>query len=215
MSLDLNRVTLEWEHELQCEFTEEQLQHLYQLTHSSSIDNKTQENNYKLLTRWYHVPMTLSLIYSPASDLCWRDCGQRAMFLHMWWECPEIRSFWEDIRDHIAEVLEIDLPFLLLHLHIIKVVLSLIYLMQLNVSYQFTERAHVPSLGDCFRKATEVMEAEEWIATCKGTQGSFDSIWASCGQYITWSKTVSSLDIALLALADSLFQQLVHVNQKP
>lgn len=49
----------DWENDLQCEFTKEQMQQLYYLTYSSSVESKAQENNYKLLTRWYHVPTTV------------------------------------------------------------------------------------------------------------------------------------------------------------
>lgn len=75
----------EWECDLWCGFTDEQLHHLCHLTHSSSVDCKTQENNYKLLWRWYPVPGSLAKIYPSTSDLCWRGCGQRGTFLHIWW----------------------------------------------------------------------------------------------------------------------------------
>lgn len=40
------------ERDLETVFTPTQLWHLYQLTRSSSIDYKTQETNYKILSRW-------------------------------------------------------------------------------------------------------------------------------------------------------------------
>lgn len=84
----------EWERELQCKFTDEQLHHLYHLTHTSSVDSKTQENNYKLLTRWYRVPSSLARIYPSTSDRYWRGCGMRRTLLHIWWECPLLTPFW-------------------------------------------------------------------------------------------------------------------------
>lgn len=60
----------EYERDLQREFKDEQLHHLYRLTHSSSVDAKTQENNYKLLSRLYRVPSSLARIYPSTSDLC-------------------------------------------------------------------------------------------------------------------------------------------------
>lgn len=49
----------EWERDLQLTFTETQLDHLYSLTHKSSMDTKMHENGFKLLTLWYRVPATL------------------------------------------------------------------------------------------------------------------------------------------------------------
>lgn len=40
-----------WERDLGLELTVAQLTHLYQLTHFSSIDSKTQETNYTILFR--------------------------------------------------------------------------------------------------------------------------------------------------------------------
>lgn len=42
----------EWERDLQNTFTEAQLDHLYRLTHASSVNTKMQENSFKLLIRW-------------------------------------------------------------------------------------------------------------------------------------------------------------------
>lgn len=66
------------------------LTHQYQLTHSSSLDSKMQEINYKILSRWYRVPADLSCIYLYP---CWRGCGHKGTLLHLWWECPVIEPF--------------------------------------------------------------------------------------------------------------------------
>lgn len=99
----------EWERDLQHTFTEAQLSHLYQLTHKSSVDTKMQENSFKLLTRWYRVPTTLVRIYPTASAACWRGCGLRGTFLHIWWECPRLWPFWQDIKAQIKVILDVDL----------------------------------------------------------------------------------------------------------
>lgn len=58
------------EKDLLLEFTDTQLIQLYQLTHSSSIDSKMQETNYKILSQWYRVPTDLAQIYPSTSELC-------------------------------------------------------------------------------------------------------------------------------------------------
>lgn len=45
----------EWEHDLQCDFSDSQWSTLYCLTLLRSIESKAQENNYKFSTRWYCV----------------------------------------------------------------------------------------------------------------------------------------------------------------
>lgn len=87
-----------WERDLGLEFSNSQLTYLYQLTHSSSIDSKMQETNYKILSRWYWVPANLARIYSSTSELCWQGCGGRGTLVHLWWDSPVIVLFWKDIR---------------------------------------------------------------------------------------------------------------------
>lgn len=100
----------EWERDLQHEFTELQLDRLYRLTHSSSVDMKMRENGFKVMTKWYRVPTKLAKIYPTSSDACWRDCGHRGLFLHIWWDCPKLQPYWQDIRTQINLILNIDLP---------------------------------------------------------------------------------------------------------
>lgn len=109
-----------WERDLILEFTTDQLTHLYQLIHSSSIDPKTLETNYKILSCWYQVPADLARIYPFTPEHCWRGCGNRAMLHHLWWDCPVIRPFWVDIRSQIKDILGLDIPLSPVHfdLHI-------------------------------------------------------------------------------------------------
>lgn len=105
----------EWERDLEQEFSENQLTQIYQLTHTSSIDSKTQENNYKILAQWYRVPAALAKIFPSVSNLCWWGCGHRGTLLHIWWECPVIQGFWSDVKNQIRQALGIDLPMSPIH----------------------------------------------------------------------------------------------------
>lgn len=71
----------EWERDLQHNFSETQLDHLFRLTHTSSVDTKMQENSFKLLTLSYRVPTRLAKIYSTISKLCCRDCSHLCTFM--------------------------------------------------------------------------------------------------------------------------------------
>lgn len=42
-----------WERELKIELTEKQWERMFTIAHKGSINVLTQENNYKLLARWY------------------------------------------------------------------------------------------------------------------------------------------------------------------
>lgn len=59
-----------WENDLGQELMDTQLTHLHYLTHSSSMDSKTQETNFKIMSRWYPVPADLARV----SELCLPIC---------------------------------------------------------------------------------------------------------------------------------------------
>lgn len=59
----------EWERDIKRKFTNDQLNHLYYITHSGSGESKTQENNCKILSRWYQALVILARIYPSTSDL--------------------------------------------------------------------------------------------------------------------------------------------------
>lgn len=82
-----------WEKDLGYELIAAQLTHLYQLTHSSSIDSKMQETNDKILSRWSWVPTDLARIYPSTSELCWWGCGGCGTLFHFLWDFPVIVPF--------------------------------------------------------------------------------------------------------------------------
>lgn len=157
----------EWERNLGLEFSAAQHTHIYQLTHSSSIESRTQETNYKLLTMLYRTPATLSHIYPSVPDLCWRGCGQRGTLLRLWWECPMFRPFWSQVNDQIKKCTGVGVPLspanFLLHVptiplsHSKKSALNP-YLLETNTCAQYR--------GVEIGKVNGIMELKEWVMKC-------------------------------------------------
>lgn len=203
----------EWERDLGVEFTPEQRLHMYKLAHSSSIESRTQETNYKLLTRWYRVPAAIARIYPSVSDRCWRGCDQKGTLLHVWWECPVIRSFWMEVQTTIKNALQIEIPFspehFLLHLptlplsHYKKSALPHLLNAAKRLIPLYWKRPQVPTLKEWLQKVDDIREAEEWVARCKDRSERFDGIWAQWRRFtIDTNPVSSSIDVALLELAE-------------
>lgn len=94
----------EWEGELKQGFTTAQIKKLIDSTHSTSISSQVQEMSYKLLGRWYRTPVRLAQIYPTVDVRCWRECGKKGTFLHLWWSCPKIKVFWEAISPWVERL---------------------------------------------------------------------------------------------------------------
>lgn len=72
--------------------------------HSTSTDVKVKEINYKLLIKWYYVPVKLHRINQETSPLCWRECRMEGTHAHIWWHCPLIQSFCRKILKMIEKI---------------------------------------------------------------------------------------------------------------
>lgn len=43
-------------------------------------------------------------------SLCFRGCSHMGSMLHIWWECPGIRGFWNNIFNIIQKVTGLQVP---------------------------------------------------------------------------------------------------------
>ena len=67
--------------------------------------------HFKLIHRMYLTPRKryfMKLVHSPVCDLC--SLGRVGSFLHMYWECPDVASFWRLVSSTLSDLLEVDIP---------------------------------------------------------------------------------------------------------
>uniref|UniRef100_A0A803SPT9 Reverse transcriptase zinc-binding domain-containing protein n=1 Tax=Anolis carolinensis TaxID=28377 RepID=A0A803SPT9_ANOCA len=62
------------------------------LKYSSSF--KLRENWYKMFFRWYLTSQKLSKFYKNQKKECWNCSNKTGTFLHVWWECKEVKDAW-------------------------------------------------------------------------------------------------------------------------
>lgn len=64
----------------------------------------------KVMMDWYLHPVKLKQIFPTSSDRCWRGCGHLGDFTHIWWDCPTIRPYWEEILAQVKTILGYPIP---------------------------------------------------------------------------------------------------------
>lgn len=87
-------------------FSITQQQHILRFTYKSSICAKTQETNFKILTRWYRTPVKLQKIFPGTSDQCWRCKADKGTILHIFWTCPKLQHFWTEVQRILQKLTE-------------------------------------------------------------------------------------------------------------
>lgn len=62
------------------------------------------EANYKCMVRCHLTPDRINKIQPAQSPIFWRNCKQHGTTYHIWWECPEIKKYWQGILEYTGEI---------------------------------------------------------------------------------------------------------------
>lgn len=182
----------EWERELGQVWTDKQINKMISLTFTTSISTKVQEMAYKFLARWYRTPVKMAQISSEANDKCWRGCGQRGTFLHLWWTCPIIKRFWELVAPWIKKMMTEHIEFgpiqYLFHgmTGPIKKYRESITPHLLNAAKKlipkYWRQDRIPSVIEWRNEVNIIKEAERWVHVVKNQRKKFETTWANWEQ---------------------------------
>lgn len=121
--------------------------------------------------------------------------------------------FWKDVKEQVKEILGLDIPcypgHFLLYIppmplsHYKKSALPHLLNAAKRILPIYWKRVQVPSREEWVGRVNEIREAEDWIATCKGTRDKLANIWSLWLDHVSGPAQVpSSLDMALLELAE-------------
>ena len=99
-----------WETNLERQVEEREWENLWRDIPRHNHSTHLREAHYKILYDWYYCPAKLHQIFPETSDLCWRGCGLTGDFRHIWWDCPSIRPYWQEILAQIKDILGYPIP---------------------------------------------------------------------------------------------------------
>ncbi|XP_044152029.1 uncharacterized protein LOC122939895 isoform X1 [Bufo gargarizans] len=93
-----------WEQELQISISDIDVKFILAHSHGFSRSIRLQENSFKILTRWYRTPDFLHKINLIPDNKCWRCLMGEGTISHIWWSCPSLSIFWEEIGRQINAI---------------------------------------------------------------------------------------------------------------
>lgn len=66
------------------------------------------EFDWKFKIRFFRTPLKSFLSKSGVSNKCWRKCGLVGDQTHIFWDCPFIQCFWNDVKGIVENLLKIN-----------------------------------------------------------------------------------------------------------
>ena len=62
------------------------------------------EQNFKCFHRTYYTPVRLQNMFPDTSNLCYKCKTHKGTFIHVFWSCDHIQTFWKGVHSVIQEV---------------------------------------------------------------------------------------------------------------
>ena len=195
--LKTDTANLKWEEELKISLSTDQWETIFHRLHKGSLNVLTQENGYKLYSRWYRTPHIVNKYNPNVSSLCWRCKSAPGTLLHIWWECNDIKPFWEKIHKLIYEITTYApdytaQQFLLHHstlpnsVYKNSIILHLINAARLCIPAKWLQPSP-PSVSDWLRRVQHIANMEDLIHQFYDSSEKFHSKWA-CWSHFTMSR---------------------------
>lgn len=99
-----------WEEELHIQLSEGDWHSILICQHTSTSSRQWREFGWKNVVRFFITPQIKSRQLKKP-QYCWRSCGELdANHSHVFWLCPKIRQFWENLAKNMEKVLGYKIP---------------------------------------------------------------------------------------------------------
>lgn len=138
-----------WNVELGKNFSADQIEYMLKKSLTFSQSYIYQEMHYKLITRWYKTPILMHRINQAIPECCWRCKKEIGNYVHIWFTCPLLVSFWDSLNKIVNEVFHSEVTF--------TVELVMFYLFDVN-------QADIKSnLCIFFLNAAKILIPRKWL----------------------------------------------------
>jgi hypothetical protein len=83
-----------WAHELNREFSKEEVQMASEYTKNCSTSLVIKKVQIKTTLRFHLTPVRMTIIKGN-NNKCWRRCGKTGTLVHCWWKCKLLQPLWK------------------------------------------------------------------------------------------------------------------------
>uniref|UniRef100_A0A8C5MJX8 Reverse transcriptase domain-containing protein n=1 Tax=Leptobrachium leishanense TaxID=445787 RepID=A0A8C5MJX8_9ANUR len=176
-----------WNRDIDTDISDEDWGLIFQTAAHASRSLHIQQTHYKFLMRWYLTPTRLHKIYSTTDKTCWRCRESPGTFVHIWWECSMIRSYWDSVFTIVNEITGLDLdPSPLVALFHLVPIPTLTYRNSLAIQLFNVAKSLIPRKWRLVTPPT----IWEWIQAVEGVREMEEMFFSKSSRYdkyhVTW-----------------------------
>jgi hypothetical protein len=84
-----------WAHELNREFSKEEVQMTSKYLKKCSTSLVIKEIQIKATLRFHFTPVRMAIFKGNINNKCWQGCGKTGTLIHCWWECKLVQPLWK------------------------------------------------------------------------------------------------------------------------
>lgn len=183
-----DKLVKQWESDLSLDLSPQEWDSIFTLMHKGSINVSTQENRFKVFSKWYRTPYKIHKFHPAIPPTCWRCGSAKGTLLHIWWSCSLIQPFWQAIHRLITQISTYSPTFtperyLLQHtpvspgsynnsltIHLIKAASLCIPAIWRSTS--------PPTIQEWIRRVDKIAEMEKLICQANDNPTKFNTTWA-------------------------------------
>ena len=183
-----------WEREGNLTITEDAWKRMCLMQWTSSCSTIWREFCWKNVIRFFITP--LQKRYGGGGSSCWRQCGtDNANHFHVFWNCPVIVPYWQEIHKHINNVFGVNIPFTIDAIYMGDIQFDgwrnndkkLVQILLAGSKKLITRnwlKPHLPTIDEWIDMIYEIYVTERLSYSLKVQKDRFYIIWSKWTEYI-------------------------------
>ena len=110
MSDNTLHIKRQWETELNTVLEDEVWTSICARCHSGIQSQLWKEFDWKVKMRFFRTPLTACPYKENSTNKCWRNCDMVGDHTHIFWGCPKIKAYWNNIKKELDKIFRTDIP---------------------------------------------------------------------------------------------------------